>query len=91
MVEYTCHAWQEDDACYNAALQICKDYEEDMLWCSEADQKRWRAYARSMTWIPIPMCEEEDGALVAETFIKGSQAIVSQPCFEDGNKTCSRR
>jgi hypothetical protein len=41
MVEYTRHAWQEDDACYDATLQICKDYEEDMLWYSEADQKKW--------------------------------------------------
>jgi hypothetical protein len=46
MVEYTHHAWQEDDACYDDALQICKDYEEGMLWYSEADQKRWRAYAK---------------------------------------------
>jgi hypothetical protein len=37
MLEYTRHACQEDDACYNAALQICKDYEEGMLWYSEAD------------------------------------------------------
>jgi hypothetical protein len=28
MVEYTRHAWQEDDAYYDVALQICKDYEE---------------------------------------------------------------
>jgi hypothetical protein len=46
MLEYTRHAWQEDDACYNATLKICKDYEEGMLWYSEADQKKWRAYAK---------------------------------------------
>ena len=27
----------EDNACYNVALQICKDYEEGMLWYSEAN------------------------------------------------------
>ena len=37
MVEYTHHAWQEDDACYDVVLQICKDYEEGMLCYSEAD------------------------------------------------------
>jgi hypothetical protein len=41
MLEYTRHAWQEDDVCYNVALQICKDYEEGMLWYSEVDQKKW--------------------------------------------------
>jgi hypothetical protein len=45
MLEYTRHAWQEDDACYNAVLQIYKDYEEGILWYSAADQKKWRAYA----------------------------------------------
>ena len=46
MVEYTRHTWQEDNACYNVVLQICKGYEEDMLWYNEVDQKRWRAYAK---------------------------------------------
>jgi hypothetical protein len=46
MVEYTRHVWQEDDAYYDDTLQICKDYEEGMLSYSEADQKRWRAYAK---------------------------------------------
>jgi hypothetical protein len=45
MLEYTHHAWQEDDACYNAVLQIYKDYEGGILWYSAADQKKWRAYA----------------------------------------------
>ena len=31
MLEYIRHAWQEDDACYNVVLQICKDYEEGTL------------------------------------------------------------
>ena len=31
MVEYTRHAWQKNDACYDAALQICKDYKKDKL------------------------------------------------------------
>jgi hypothetical protein len=46
MLEYTRHAWQEDDAGYNVALQICKDYEEGTLWYSAADKKKWRAYAQ---------------------------------------------
>jgi hypothetical protein len=37
MLEYNRHAWQEDDACYNTALQICKDYEDGMLWYSAAN------------------------------------------------------
>jgi hypothetical protein len=45
MLEYTRHAWQEDDAGYNVALQICKDYEEGTLWYSAVDEKKWRAYA----------------------------------------------
>ena len=28
MLEYTRHAWHEDEACYKAALQVCSDYED---------------------------------------------------------------
>jgi hypothetical protein len=43
MLQYTRHAWQEDEACYNAALQVCEDYEEGRLWYSAADYKKWLA------------------------------------------------
>ena len=45
MLEYTRHAWQEDEACYNAALQVCEDYEEGRLWYSVANYRKWLAYA----------------------------------------------
>ena len=41
MLEYTQHAWHEDEACYEAALQVCSDYEDKMLWFSERDYQRW--------------------------------------------------
>ena len=41
MLEYTRHAWHEDEACYKAALQVCSDYEDNILWFSEKDYKRW--------------------------------------------------
>ena len=31
----------EDEACYKATLQVCNDYEDDMLWYSIRDYKRW--------------------------------------------------
>jgi hypothetical protein len=40
MLEYTRHAWHEDEACYEAILQVCSDYEDGMLWFSETDYKR---------------------------------------------------
>jgi hypothetical protein len=39
MLEYTRHAWHEDEACYEAVLQVCSDYEDDTLWFSETDYK----------------------------------------------------
>jgi hypothetical protein len=46
MLEYTRHAWHEDEACYEAALQICSDYEDGMLWYSEKDYKWWLNHAQ---------------------------------------------
>jgi hypothetical protein len=40
MLEYTRHAWHEDEACYKAVLQVCNDYEDGTLWFSETDYKR---------------------------------------------------
>jgi hypothetical protein len=31
MLEYTRHAWHEDEACYEVALQVCSDYEDSTL------------------------------------------------------------
>jgi hypothetical protein len=45
MLQYTRHAWQEDEACYNAVLQVCKDYEEGRLWYSATDYNKWLTYA----------------------------------------------
>ena len=39
MLEYTQHIWHEDEACYNAALQVCSDYEDGTLWYNERDYK----------------------------------------------------
>jgi hypothetical protein len=44
MLQYMRHAWHKDEACYNAALQVCEDYEEGRLWYSAADYKKWLAY-----------------------------------------------
>jgi hypothetical protein len=46
MLEYTRHAWHEDEACYKTALQVCSDYEDGMLWYSERDYKRWLNHAQ---------------------------------------------
>ena len=46
MLEYTRHAWHEDEACYEAALQVCSDYENSTLWFSERDYKRWLNHAQ---------------------------------------------
>ena len=41
MLEYTRHAWHEDEACYRATLQVCTDYEDGTLWYSAMDYKWW--------------------------------------------------
>jgi hypothetical protein len=46
MLEYTRHAWHEDEACYEAVLQVCSDYEDGTLWFSETDYKRWLNHAQ---------------------------------------------
>jgi hypothetical protein len=46
MLEYTRHAWHEDEACYEAALKVCSDYEDGTLWFSERDYKRWLNHAQ---------------------------------------------
>jgi hypothetical protein len=46
MLEYTRHAWHEDEACYEAVLQVCSDYEDGTLWYSETDYKRWLNHAQ---------------------------------------------
>jgi hypothetical protein len=46
MLEYTRHAWHEDEACYEAVLQVCSDYEDGILWFSETDYKRWLNHAQ---------------------------------------------
>jgi hypothetical protein len=46
MLEYTGHAWHGDEACYEATLQVCSDYEDGTLWFSERDYKRWLNHAQ---------------------------------------------
>jgi hypothetical protein len=46
MLEYTQHTWHEDEACYEAVLQVCSDYENGTLWFSETDYKRWLNHAQ---------------------------------------------
>jgi hypothetical protein len=46
MLEYTRHAWHEDEACYEEVLQVCSDYEDGTLWYSETDYKRWLNHAQ---------------------------------------------
>ena len=41
MLKYTQHAWHEDEACYEAILQVCSDYEDNTLWSSDKDYKWW--------------------------------------------------
>ena len=45
MLEYTQHAWHEDEACYRAALQVCSDYEDGTFWYIARDYKRWLQHA----------------------------------------------
>jgi hypothetical protein len=59
MLQYTRHAWHEDEAWYNAALQVCEDYEEGRLWYSAADYKKWLAYAEKQQLDPdTDVCAE---------------------------------
>jgi hypothetical protein len=46
MLEYTRLAWHEDEACYKAVLQVCRDYEDGTLWFSDTDYKRWLNHAQ---------------------------------------------
>jgi hypothetical protein len=46
MLEYTRHAWHENEACYEAVLQVCSDYEDGTLWFSKRDYKRWLNHAQ---------------------------------------------
>jgi hypothetical protein len=46
MLEYTRHAWHEDEAYYEVVLQVCSDYEDSTLWFSERDYKRWLNHAQ---------------------------------------------
>jgi len=52
MLEITRHAWHEDDECYKAVLQVCKDYEEGLLWYSKEDEKKWQTYAKKHSLDP---------------------------------------
>jgi hypothetical protein len=88
ILEYTHHAWQKDDACYNAVLQICKDYEEGTLWYSAADQKRWRAYAQKRELDPNTDVHVERKRM-ERLWLRPLSRVPKQPCFEDGIKTCS--
>lgn len=45
MVEYTRHAWQEDETAYQAVLQVARDYEDGILWYSKEDERKWKKYA----------------------------------------------
>jgi hypothetical protein len=46
MLEYIRYAWHEDEACYEAILQVCSDYEDGTLWFCETDYKRWLNHAQ---------------------------------------------
>lgn len=52
MLEYTRHAWQENEDWYAATLQVCKDHEEGILWYSEDDEKKWKEYAKKHSLDP---------------------------------------
>ena len=53
MLEYTQHTWHEDEACYKATLQVCSDYEDNTLWYSERDYKRWLNHTQKHQLDPI--------------------------------------
>jgi hypothetical protein len=61
-----------------------------MLWYSEADQKRWRAYVKKHDLDPntdVRVRWRRMEQLWLRPLSRVFQAIVSQPYFEDGNKT----
>ena len=87
MLEYIRHAWHEDEACYEAALQVCSDYEDGRLWYSEGLQ----AVAKLCIEAPVGpehqyiAVQEEDGRVVAKTLIEGPEEAIPQACKEDGS------
>jgi len=44
MVEYTRLAWQENEATYQAVLQVSLDYENKIPWYIKDDERKWKKY-----------------------------------------------
>lgn len=45
MHDLTIHAWNPRRECYEAILQVCKDYEDGHLFYSKEEEKKWKAFA----------------------------------------------
>lgn len=46
LMDYTQHAWEDNELIYQAILQVWRHYKEGQLWLSKANQNTWRIYAR---------------------------------------------
>ena len=46
MIDYTRHAWNEDEESYEALLQVCRDYEEGKLFFNKNVEDRWKKMAK---------------------------------------------
>ena len=46
LVDLTHQAWHPSDECFEAILQVCKDYENGFLWHNKEDERRWKLFAK---------------------------------------------
>ena len=46
LIDLTHQAWHPSDECFEAILQVCKDYENDYLWHNKEDESRWKLFEK---------------------------------------------
>ena len=46
LVDLMQHAWHPSDECFEAILQVCKDYENSSLFHSKEDKRRWKEFTK---------------------------------------------
>ena len=46
------HAWNLSSECFDAILQVCKDYEDGLLFYSMEEEKKWKELARKKNLDP---------------------------------------
>lgn len=52
MQDLTHHAWNPSSECFDAILQVCKDYEDGLLFYSKEEEKKWKELARKKNLNP---------------------------------------